>query len=196
MVGKLLSSQGFSTLKGDEGGYAVKFKTNEEALKLIMQAIKTAGYHAGKDIFLAIDPAVSELFDKKTGKYNLRVEGKSYSREQMIALWQRWLKKYPIVSLEDGLDEDDWEGWVKLTERLGKNVALVGDDFLVTNTRRLARAIEIGAGNAILVKVNQIGTLTEAVDAMMLAKQFGYKVSVSHRSEKPRTQPSLILQSR
>lgn len=181
-LGKLLAARGHSTLKGDEGGYAVSLKKNEEALKLIMLAIEFAGYEAGKEVCLAIDPAVSELYDSKTGKYNLRAEGKVLDRGQMIAMWESWVKKYPIISIEDGLDQDDWEGWVELTQRLGKKLALVGDDFLVTNVERLSRAISMGAGNAILIKVNQIGTLSEAVDAIILAQQNGYKVSVSHRS--------------
>ena len=158
------------------------FKTNEDALKIILLAIKSAGYVAGKEVCLAIDPAVSELYDSKTGKYHLRAEGKILGRKEMITLWERWTKKYPIISIEDGLNEDDWEGWKALTEKLGGKVALVGDDFLVTNTSRLARAINEKAGNAILIKVNQVGTLTEALDAIALAKQNGYKVSVSHRS--------------
>ena len=147
-----------------------------------MTAIKNAGYKPGKDVFLAMDPAVSELYDDKTQRYHLKVEGKSLTSEQMIAMWERWLKKYPIISLEDGLDQDDWSGWVQMTKQLGKKAALVGDDFLVTNVSRLAKAIELKAGNAILIKVNQIGTLSESIDAIMLAKQYGYKVSVSHRS--------------
>jgi enolase len=181
-LGKLLAKKGHSTLKGDEGGYAVPLKSNEEAFKLIVSAIKKAGYKLGKDVFLAMDPAVSELYDKKTKRYKLKVEKKNLSSKQMIAMWEKWVAKYPIVSLEDGLDQDDWEGWVELTKRLGKKVALVGDDFLVTNVNRLSKAIEMKAGNAILIKVNQIGTLSESVDAIMLAKQFGWKVSVSHRS--------------
>ncbi|TAL49801.1 phosphopyruvate hydratase [Patescibacteria group bacterium] len=178
----LLKQKGYSTLKGDEGGYAVPLKTNEEAFKLIMAAIKKAGYTPGKNVFLAMDPAVSELYQEKTKRYHLKIEGKTLTREQMIALWEKWLKKYPIMSLEDGLDQDDWDGWVQMTKHLGKKVGLVGDDFLVTNVSRLAKAIEMKAGNAILIKLNQIGTLSETVDAIMLAKQYGWKVSVSHRS--------------
>ncbi len=192
-LGALLKKRGFSTLKGDEGGYAVPLKTNEDAFKMIMLAIKAAGYVPGKDVVLAMDPAVSELYNEKTKRYELKREGKSLSTEQMIAMWERWVKKYPIVSLEDGLDQDDWDGWVELTRRLGKpgsawsglqagKIALVGDDFLVTNVARLSKAIEKKAGNAILIKVNQIGSLSETMDAIMLAKQYGYKVSVSHRS--------------
>ena len=181
-LGTLLKQKGHSTLKGDEGGYAVPLKTNEEAFKLIIAAIRLAGYTPGKDVFLAMDPAVSEIYNDKTKRYHLKVEGKTLTSAQMIAMWERWLKKYPIVSLEDGLDQDDWEGWVQMTKRLGKKVTLVGDDFLVTNVGRLAKAIEMKAGNAILIKLNQIGTLSETIDAIMLAKQYGWKVSVSHRS--------------
>ncbi len=181
-LGTLLKQKGHSTLKGDEGGYAVPLKTNEEAFKLIIAAIRLAGYTPGKDVFLAMDPAVSEIYNDKTKRYHLKVEGKTLTSAQMIAMWERWLKKYPIVSLEDGLDQDDWDGWVQLTKRLGKKVTLVGDDFLVTNVGRLAKAIEMKAGNAILIKLNQIGTLSETIDAIMLAKQYGWKVSVSHRS--------------
>lgn len=181
-LGELLKKKGFTTLKGDEGGYAIKLKKNEDALKFILQAIKKAGYKAGKDIFLAIDPAVSELYNKKDKKYHLKVDDKILSREQMIRLWEKWTTKYPIISLEDGLDQDDWDGWIELTKRLGKKIALVGDDFFVTNVLRLKKGIELGAANAILIKVNQIGTLSEAIDAILLAQQYRYKVSVSHRS--------------
>lgn len=181
-LGNLLTHKGYSTLKGDEGGYAVKLKSNEEALECIMLSIKAANYKPGKDVFLAIDPAVSELYDAKRGHYKLKVERKTFSREQMIERWEQWVKKYPIISIEDGLDQDDWDGWVEMTKRLGKKVALVGDDLLVTNVQRLKRAIELEACNAILIKVNQIGTLTEAMDAIVLAQQAGYKISVSHRS--------------
>lgn len=182
VLGKLLAAKGHSTLKGDEGGYAAKLKSNEEAFKLIMQAIKKAGYIPGKNVFLAMDPAVSEVFHKKTKTYRLKVDGTALRSDQMISMWEKWVKKYPIISIEDGLDQDDWSGWVELTNRLGKKVALVGDDFFVTNTERLQKGIEQGAANAILIKVNQIGTLSEAIDAIMLAKQYGYKISVSHRS--------------
>jgi enolase len=181
-LGALLTSKGYSTLKGDEGGYAVPLKSNEEAFKLIIQAIKKAGYVPGKDVFLAMDPAVSEIYNKKTKTYKLKVDKKTLTTKQMISLWERWLKKYPIISLEDGLDQDDWDGWIELNKRVGKKVTLVGDDFLVTNVERLAKAIESDAGNAILIKVNQIGSLSEAIDAIMLAKQYGWKISVSHRS--------------
>jgi enolase len=181
-LGDILKSRGFSTLKGDEGGYAVPLKKNEDAFKVIMLAIKKAGYKPGKDVQLAMDPAVSEIYNIKTKKYELKVDGKNLTSTQMIAMWERWLAKYPIVSLEDGLDQDDWDGWIELNKRLGKKVTLVGDDFLVTNVERLRKSIELKAANAILIKVNQIGSLSEAIDAIMLAKQYNYKISVSHRS--------------
>lgn len=181
-LGGILKQKGHSTLKGDEGGYSAALKNNEEAFKLIVAATKKAGYTPGKNVFLAMDPAVSEFYNKKTKRYHLKVDRKTLTSDQMIAMWEKWLKKYPIVSLEDGLDQDDWDGWVAMTKRLGKRVAIVGDDFLVTNVGRLAKAIKMKACNAILIKVNQIGTLSEAIDAIMLAKQYGYKVSVSHRS--------------
>ncbi|MBI2472996.1 phosphopyruvate hydratase [Candidatus Uhrbacteria bacterium] len=181
-LGLLLKKKGFSTLKGDEGGYAISLKRNEDAFKLIIQAIKNAQYQPGKNVFLAMDPAVSELYDEKSKRYHLKTEGKSLTSTQMIVMWERWIKKYPIISLEDGLDQDDWDGWIEMTKKLGKKMILVGDDFLVTNVERLTQAIERKAGNAILIKVNQIGTLSETIDAIMLAKQYGYKISVSHRS--------------
>ena len=181
-LGGLLKKKGFSTLKGDEGGYAVPFKKNEDAFGAIMQAIKLAGYKPGVDVFLAMDPAVSELFDKKTKHYTLRVDKKSLTSKEMIAMWAKWLKKYPIVSLEDGLDQDDWEGWVEMTKQFGKKTVLVGDDFFVTNSERVAKGIEMKAANAVLIKLNQIGTLSETIDTILLAQQYKYKISVSHRS--------------
>ena len=182
MLGDLLKADGHSTLKGDEGGYAVGFKKNEDAFKIIIQAIKKAGYKPGKDVMLAMDPAVSEIYNSQTKKYWLKRENKKLSTKQMIAMWEQWVKKYPIISLEDGLDQDDWDGWVELTKRLGKKVALVGDDSLVTNVERLQKAINMGAANAILIKVNQIGTMSEAMEAIALAQKNKYKISVSHRS--------------
>jgi len=181
-LGRLLKKKGFSTLVGDEGGFAVKLAKNEEALKTIVQAIKDAGYVAGKDVMLAMDPATSEFYDAKTKRYGLKVDGVSLTSDQMIAMWDKLSKKYPIVSLEDGLAEDDWEGWKKLTDRLGDKMSLVGDDFFVTNVERLRQGIETGCANAILIKVNQIGSLSETMDAILLAQQSGYAVSVSHRS--------------
>jgi enolase len=181
-LGALLKKKGFSTLKGDEGGYAVPLKTNEEAFKLVVQAIKDAGYKPGKDVMLAMDPATSELYDPKSKRYALRVDKKSLTSAQMIAMWEAWIKKYPIISLEDGLAEDDWNNWVLMTKKFGKKTVLVGDDFFVTNAERLRKGIDMGAGNAILIKVNQIGSLSEAIDAILLAQQNGYKINVSHRS--------------
>lgn len=181
-LAKEIKKKGFSTLVGDEGGYAVPLKKNEDAFKLIMRAIVAAGYKPGKDVMLAMDPATSEFYDSKKKVYKLKVDGKELTSEQMVKLWERWVKKYPIISLEDGLDQDDWEGWQLLTKKLGKNIAIVGDDLFVTNTERLQQGIEQKVGNAILIKVNQIGSLSEAIDAIMLAKKAGYKISVSHRS--------------
>ncbi len=181
-LGKILKKKGFSTLVGDEGGYAVPFKKNEEAFQTMLLAISAAGYKPGKDVLFAMDPATSELYDAKTKRYELRVDKKKLSSAQMIAMWESWLKKYPIMSLEDGLAEDDWAGWIELTKRVGKKVVLVGDDFFVTNVERLQQGIDRKAGNAILIKVNQIGSLSESIDAILLAQKHGYKINVSHRS--------------
>ena len=182
VLGKLLKQKGHPTLKGDEGGYAAPLKKNEDALKLMSQAVKKAGYKLGTDVAFAMDPATSEFFDKKTKKYNLKVDGKKLNSKQMVKLFESWAKKYPFISIEDGLDQDDWEGWQELTKKLGKKTALVGDDLFVTNVDRLQKGIDEKVGNAILIKVNQIGTLTEAMQAIRLAQKHGYKVSVSHRS--------------
>lgn len=181
-LGGLLKKAGYPVGVGDEGGFAVPFKTNEEALSWLMKAVKTAGYRPGQDVAFALDPATSGLYNSKTKKYQLKKGGGSKTAEQMIEMWKKWVKKFPIVSLEDGLAEDDWDGWKKLTKALGGKTVLIGDDLFVTNVDRLRKGIAKKAGNAILIKVNQIGTLSEAVDAVMLAKQSGYKVSVSHRS--------------
>ncbi|MFH1405500.1 MAG: phosphopyruvate hydratase [Patescibacteria group bacterium] len=181
-VAKIIKRRGFTTGVGDEGGYAVPFARNEDALKTIMQAIKAAGYRPKIDVAIAMDPAASEFYNEKTGKYNLKKEGKSLSAEQMIKLYESWAKKYPIISIEDGLAEDDWDNWKKMTKKLGRKMVLVGDDLFVTNVKRLQQGIESKVANAILIKVNQIGTLSEAFDAILLAQKFGYKVSVSHRS--------------
>ena len=181
-LGDLIKKVGYSTLKGDEGGYAVPFKKNQDAFKMIVKAIKKAGYAVGKDVKLAMDPAVSELYNPKTKRYELKCEGKELTSAQMIAMWESWVKKYPIISIEDGLDQDDWEHWAVLNARLGGKVSLVGDDFLVTNVERLQKAIDTKAANAILIKVNQIGTISEAMAAIALAKKHKWKVSVSHRS--------------
>ncbi len=177
----VLKAKGYNTNVGDEGGFAPNLKTNEEALDLIMDAIKKAGYKAGKDIYLAIDSAASEFY--KDGKYVLRAEGGARkSSDEMIDLYSRILSKYPIRSIEDGLAEEDWDGWKKLTDKLGGKVQLVGDDIFVTNTEILAKGIEQGVANSILIKVNQIGTLTETLNAIEMAKQSGYTTVISHRS--------------
>lgn len=177
----VLKSKGYNTNVGDEGGFAPNLKTNEEAIDLILQAIKDAGYSAGKDVYLALDAAASEFYQE--GKYVLRTEGcKKKTSDEIIALYTEFLNKYPICSIEDGLAEDDWDGWAKLTDQLGKKIQIVGDDIFVTNTEILAKGIEKGVANSILIKVNQIGTLTETLDAIELAKTNGYSVVISHRS--------------
>ena len=147
-----------------------------------MEAVEAAGFVPGKDFMFAMDPATSELYNRETGLYELKGEGRALTSEEMVEYWAELVEKYPIISIEDGLAEEDWDGWVRLTERLGKKVQLVGDDLFVTNTERLRRGIELGAGNAILIKVNQIGTLTETLDAIEMAKRAGYAAVVSHRS--------------
>ena len=167
---------------GDEGGYAPMLKKDEDALSCIVSAIERAGYKAGEDFMIAIDAASSEWYDEEQGIYRLPKAGKVLSRQQMVRLWQRLAEKYPIISLEDGMAETDWEGWSMLTKALGKKIQLVGDDLFVTNTRRLAQGIELGIANSILIKVNQIGTLTETLDAISMANRAGYTAIISHRS--------------
>lgn len=177
----VLKSRGYNTNVGDEGGFAPNLKTTEEAFELILEAIKKAGYTAGKDIYLALDPAASEFY--QDGKYVLRAEGGARkSSDEMIDLYTRFSGKYPVYSIEDGLAEEDWDGWKKLTKNLGDKIQLVGDDIFVTNTEILARGIEQGVANSILIKVNQIGTLTETLNAIELAKVNGYTTVISHRS--------------
>ena len=176
----VLHKKGLSTAVGDEGGFAPNLESNEEALEIICEAIKEAGYEPGKDFKLALDAASSEIY--KNGMYHLDGEGKVKSSAEMVDFYEYLTNKYPIVSIEDGLAEEDWDGWKLLTERLGKTVQLVGDDLFVTNTERLEKGINLGVGNSILVKVNQIGTLTEAFDAMEMAQRAGYTCVVSHRS--------------
>lgn len=177
----ILQKLGFATSVGDEGGFAPALKSHEQAIELILKAIQQAGYKAGKDAFIALDPAASEFC--QNGKYVFkRSSKKSYSTEHLIGYWEKWLKAYPIISLEDGLAEDDWEGWKELTRRLGKKIQLVGDDFFVTNIERLKKGIAEKCANAILIKLNQIGTLTETLEAMTVAKKSGYAAMVSHRS--------------
>ncbi|MDI3328386.1 MAG: phosphopyruvate hydratase [Alicyclobacillaceae bacterium] len=177
---KVLHDQGLSTAVGDEGGFAPNLPSNEEALRVILQAIERAGYRPGEDVVLALDVASTELY--RDGRYRFPGEGVERTAEEMIEFYERLTAQYPVVSIEDGLAEDDWEGWVKLTERLGKKIQLVGDDLFVTNTERLRRGIETGAANSILVKVNQIGTLTETFEAIEMAKRAGYTAVISHRS--------------
>ena len=178
----VLKSQGKNTAVGDEGGFAPDLATNEDAIKVILEAIEKAGYKAGTDIRLALDVAASEMYDEKTKMYNLEGEGVKKTSAEMVAYYEMLADKYPIVSIEDGLAEDDWEGWKLLTDALGKKVQLVGDDLFVTNTERLERGIREGIANSILIKVNQIGTLTETFDAIEMAKKAGYTAVVSHRS--------------
>lgn len=179
----ILKAKGYSTAVGDEGGFAPNLKSNEEACEVIIEAIEKAGYTVGKDIMIALDPAMSELYNKETKKYELKwSSGAALTSEEMVDYWAEWVEKYPIISLEDGMDEDDWAGWKLLTERIGDKVQLVGDDLFVTNTKRLAQGIEQGIANSILIKVNQIGTLTETFEAVDMAKRAGYTAIVSHRS--------------
>jgi len=178
----VLKEMGMSTNVGDEGGFAPDLKSNEEALQVIMKAIEKAGYKPGKDIYIALDVASSEFYDKESKTYNLASSGDKLSSSDMTAMLAEWCEKYPIVSIEDGLDEDDWTGWKEMTDNLGDKVQLVGDDLFVTNTTRLQRGISEGIANSILIKVNQIGSLTETIDAVNLAKVNSYTSVMSHRS--------------
>ena len=178
----VLKSKGLNTSVGDEGGFAPNLASNEEALSTIMEAIENAGYKPGEEVLLAMDVASSEFYDRKENVYRLSGEGITKTSEEMVAWYEELCSKYPIVSIEDGLDENDWAGHKLLTDRLGKKVQLVGDDLFVTNTEKLARGIEEGVGNSILIKVNQIGTLTETFDAIEMAKRAGYTAVISHRS--------------
>ncbi len=178
---KVLSAKGYSTGVGDEGGFAPDLKSNDEAIEVILEAIEKAGYKAPEDVQIALDPAASEFYED--GKYVFKKsDGSKKSSEEMVAFWADWVNKYPIVSIEDGLDEEDWEGWKLMTSELGSKVQIVGDDLFVTNTKRLARGIESGCANSILIKLNQIGTLTETLDAIQMAKHAGYTNVISHRS--------------
>jgi len=180
----VLSKKGYNTAVGDEGGFAPNLKSNEEAIEVILEAIEKAGYKVGTDIAIALDPAASEFFLKDKNAYHLfkSAPDKLIPIEKMVDYWADWVSKYPIVSLEDGMAEDDWDGWKLLTDKVGNKIQLVGDDLFVTNTERLARGIEAGVANSILIKVNQIGTLTETLDAIELAKINGYTSVISHRS--------------
>jgi len=180
---KILNEKGYSTAVGDEGGFAPNLKSNEEACEVILTAIEKAGYKPEDDIMIALDPATSEFYDAGKKKYVFKKsDGRELSSEEMADYWADWVSKYPIISIEDGLDENDWDGWKILTEKIGDRVQLVGDDLFVTNTKRLSQGIQKGIANSILIKVNQIGTLTETYEAVEMAKRAGYTAIVSHRS--------------
>ncbi|MCF6277935.1 MAG: phosphopyruvate hydratase [Anaerolineales bacterium] len=176
----VLKARGYATLVGDEGGYAPALKANAEAVEVILEAIEKAGYKPGKDIGIALDPAASEFYEN--GVYNLRTEGKKLSSEQMVEFWKDWVEQYPIISIEDGLAEDDWEGFHTMTRTLGSKIQVMGDDLLVTNPERIRRAIKEKTVNSALIKLNQIGTVTETLDTIQMAKDSGYTTVVSHRS--------------
>lgn len=180
----VLAKKGYATSVGDEGGFAPMLKSNEEALEVIMDAIKKAGYKPGKDISICLDPAASEMFDARTKKYKFFKSDpkKKISSDTLIAHWAKWVGKYPIILIEDGLAEEDWDGWVKLNKKLGGKIELVGDDLFVTNTKRIAKGIKLNCANAVLIKLNQIGTLTETFEAINMAKRAGWRAFVSHRS--------------
>ncbi|MEG2353973.1 MAG: phosphopyruvate hydratase [Clostridium sp.] len=178
----ILKSKGLATGVGDEGGFAPNLSSNEEAIVVIMEAIKKAGYEAGKDIFLALDPAASEFFNSKTNMYELTGEGKTLTSEEMVDYYAELTEKYPIISIEDGMAEEDWDGWKMMTDKIGDKVQIVGDDLFVTNTERLERGIKTKTANSILIKLNQIGTLTETLNAIEMAERAGYTAVISHRS--------------
>jgi len=178
----VLKDRGYTTLVGDEGGYAPALKANAEAVEVILAAIEKAGYKAGKDVAIALDPAASEFYDEKTKVYSLHKEGKKLTSAEMVAFWKSWVDQYPIVSIEDGLAQDDWEGWKLLTKELGNRIQIVGDDLLVTNPERVRRAIKEKSANALLVKLNQIGSLTETIEAVQACIQAGWRAVTSHRS--------------
>jgi enolase len=179
----VLKKKGYSTNVGDEGGFAPDIQSNEEAIETVMTAISSAGFKAGTDVFIAMDPAVSEMYDASKKVYHFhKSDGKKLTREKMVDFWTKWVKSYPIVSIEDGMAEDDWDGWKMLTDKIGSKVQLVGDDLFVTNVNRLQQGIDKGVGNALLVKVNQIGSVTETINAVTLAQHSGYNTIMSHRS--------------
>lgn len=178
----VLHDDGFSTNVGDEGGFAPSLGGNAKAVEVILRAIEQAGYRPGEDIFIALDPATSELYDADKGVYKLAIEGKELSSAELVDLWADWVNRFPIISIEDGMDEDDWDGWQALYAKVGDKVQLVGDDLLVTNVERIERAIKAQACNALLCKVNQIGTLTESIDAIDMSHRAGWAAVVSHRS--------------
>jgi len=178
----VLKGRGYTTLVGDEGGYAPALKANVEAVEVILEAITKAGYKPGEQVCIALDPAASELYDEETKKYNLRKEGKMLSGEEMVAFWKNWVDQYPIVSIEDGLAQDDWASWELMVKEMGDRIQIVGDDLLVTNPERVRRAIRENAANALLVKLNQIGTLTETIEAVETCHRAGWRAVTSHRS--------------
>ncbi len=179
---KVLQSKGLSTNVGDEGGFAPELKSNEEAIKVILEAIDKAGYKAGEEVYLALDAASSEFYDKDKEKYVLSSTGDELNSSEMVDFWADWQQKYPIISIEDGLDENDWDGWKLMTDKLGSKLQVVGDDLFVTNSNRLVQGINNGIANSILIKLNQIGTVTETIDAVDLAKENSYTSVMSHRS--------------
>ncbi|MDE6150252.1 MAG: phosphopyruvate hydratase, partial [Ruminococcus sp.] len=181
-LAKILKNKGLSTAVGDEGGFAPEINADYEALDLICEAIKSAGFTPGEDFVLALDAAASEWKTENQGEYKFPKTGEQFSSDQLIDHWENLCNKYPIRSIEDPLDEEDWQGWKRITERLGKRIQLVGDDLFVTNTQRLSKGISEGAANAILIKLNQIGTLSETIEAVRMAKNHGYRAVMSHRS--------------
>ncbi|MSE21666.1 phosphopyruvate hydratase, partial [Lactobacillus parabuchneri] len=178
----LLNERGYSTAVGDEGGFAPDLKNNEEPFEILVEAIQRAGYKPGKDIAIAFDCAASEFYNTETKKYDLKGDGKSYTADEFVSLLEGIVDKYPVISIEDPLDENEWEDWQMATQRLGKKVQIVGDDLFVTNTDYLKKGIKMGVANSILIKLNQIGTLTETVEAVEMAKEAGYTAIISHRS--------------
>ena len=186
----VLKTKGYATLVGDEGGYAPALKSNAEAVEIILEAIEKAGYKPGEEIVIALDPAASEFYEEETGLYNLRTEGKKLTSDEMVEYWTDWVNKYPIFSIEDGHAQDDWAGWIKMVEQLGDKIQIVGDDLLVTNPVRVAKGIEQKASNALLVKVNQIGSLTETMESIEMCHRAGWKTVTSHRSGE--TEDSII----
>jgi enolase len=178
----VLKGRGYTALVGDEGGYAPALKANSEAVEVILEAIEKAGYRAGEQVAIALDPAASELYEEDTRLYNLRKEGRKLTSEQMVGFWKSWIDQYPIVSIEDGLAQDDWDGWKLMVNEMGERIQIVGDDLLVTNSERVLRAIKEKAANALLVKLNQIGTLTETIEAVETCHRAGWRAVTSHRS--------------
>jgi enolase len=178
----VLKERGYTTLVGDEGGYAPALKANSEAVEVILEAIEKSGFIPGEQVSIALDPAASEFYEEQEGLYNLRTEGRKLNSEEMVAYWKSWVDQYPIVSIEDGLAQDDWDGWIMMMNELGDQIQIVGDDLLVTNPERVRRAIKEGAANALLVKLNQIGTLTETIEAVETCQSAGWRAVTSHRS--------------